>query len=482
MPEYRYILETCNEKIAFDNSKRRSVEACPFCGKGNKDGKFVPYIGFKDRGHCFSCGEHSTMGNHTCPGCGAEKAFNRYVDVQVNEQYLDDSVGKCLYCDYHYSPKQYFEKNGNIVDAPKTTQYTNLEPAKLPLVKPKPEPMPVSFIPVEVFKSSLKSHETNCFVRFLISLFGIEITSLLISRYFIATSKHWSGANVFWQIDISGKVRTGKIMLYDPLNGKRIKEPMSRVDWVHSVMKYPDYNLKQCFFGEHLLNDKTKPVALVESEKTAIIASVYLPQFTWLATGGKDGLNAEKCKVLAGRKVSLFPDISKHEINKHTTFELWSRKATELSNLARFNVSGMLESKATEDERLQGLDLADYLVRFDYNLFIHTQSQKVPVIESVQPVLLPPVQINSQDQPVIQSVKVVNLWDIQSLRDFFSKTEVPNGIMLNACTKIVDPVLFIKSTIEIIEANNGKETFFPYYQRLDNLRTLLSSPGHLILN
>ena len=35
--------------------------------------------------------------------------------------------------------------------------------------------------------------------------------------------------------------------------------------------------LKQCFFGEHLLREKTMPVAIVESEKTAIISSVYLP-------------------------------------------------------------------------------------------------------------------------------------------------------------------------------------------------------------
>ena len=35
--------------------------------------------------------------------------------------------------------------------------------------------------------------------------------------------------------------------------------------------------------------DKTKPIALVESEKTALIASYYLPQFLWIASGGKNG-------------------------------------------------------------------------------------------------------------------------------------------------------------------------------------------------
>jgi hypothetical protein len=67
-------------------------------------------------------------------------------------------------------------------------------------------------------------------------------------------------------------------------------------------------------FGEHLLIDKTKPVAIVESEKTAVIASVYLPQFIWVAVGSLTNLNAEKCNVLKGRTVTLFPDLNGFDI------------------------------------------------------------------------------------------------------------------------------------------------------------------------
>lgn len=62
---------------------------------------------------------------------------------------------------------------------------------------------------------------------------------------------------------------------------------------------------------EHLLHigsawlPKTKEVAIVESEKTAVIASIYLPQFTWLAFGNLTNLSFEKCKVIRGRKVNV---------------------------------------------------------------------------------------------------------------------------------------------------------------------------------
>lgn len=100
-----------------------------------------------------------------------------------------------------------------------------------------------------------------------------------------------NGATVFWQIDIHGNVRAGKIMGYDFETGHRIKEPFNQVSWVHSVKKLPYFHMKQCLFGEHLLSgnstgQSTKTIAIVESEKTALIAALFIPDFIWLATGG----------------------------------------------------------------------------------------------------------------------------------------------------------------------------------------------------
>lgn len=293
---------------------------------------------------------------YRCPGCQqGEKTFSLYIDKETGE-HIAPSVGRCnreSNCGYHYTPKQYFQDNNISFDTPQPKAY-----------RPKPvisQQKPVSFIPVEVFKGSLKGHEANHFVKFLIDLFGVEVAGELIGRYFIATSKHWNGATVFWQIDTQGKVRTGKIMLYSPTTGKRIKEPFNHITWVHKALKQPLFELKQCLFGEHLLQDKTKPVAIVESEKTAVIASVYLSRFIWLAVGSLTNLNTERCSVLKGRNIILFPDLN--------GFEKWNTKAKELSHIARISVSDLLERKATETERKQGLDLADYLIRFHYKDF-----------------------------------------------------------------------------------------------------------------
>ena len=51
-----------------------------------------------------------------------------------------------------------------------------------------------------------------------------------------------------------------------------------------------NFVLQQVFFGEHLVTED-KPIALCESEKTAIMMSVFRPEFTWIAAGGSEMLN-----------------------------------------------------------------------------------------------------------------------------------------------------------------------------------------------
>jgi len=354
----------------------------------------------------------------------------------------------------------------------------------------RPMPDPVSFIPVMEFEASLKAFETNNFVKYLIDLFGSEIASKLISRYFIGSTNHSfknktypdyiseTGATIFWQIDKIGKVRTGKIMLYNSTNGKRIKKPFNHVNWVHSILRMQDFQLMQCFFGEHLLkSDPCKPVAIVESEKTAIIASIYLPQFIWLACGSLTNLNPEKCKVLTGRKIILFPDKG--------GFDQWTIKANELKPLVKFRVSDLLEVKNAEPKS----DLADYLLKINYKEFASAEPLQIlqPEIthESLPPANFQPVLEIMQFEPAEnkdyfskpEPPKPLD-WEqeINELEQYFKNISLPTQpVIYYQCSTIINIRCFLETHFETLKANHGKRTFLPFLNRLQILKNLLKN-------
>jgi hypothetical protein len=209
-----------------------------------------------------------------------------------------------------------------------------------------------SLIDAEVLKATLNGE--NNFVDYLYTLFDEDVVRQLQATFFIGSSNHWNRSTIFWQIDINGKIRSGRIILYDPKTGERVTSPFEHVAWVHTKLKDPNFILSQCFFGENQLKGNQKPCAIVESEKTAIIMSVFFPQYIWLACGGKDGLTNKKMEVLIGRTVTLFPD--------NGGYELWNEQIKSLPSGIRFTkVSNLLERKATAEEK--GNDLADYLIR-----------------------------------------------------------------------------------------------------------------------
>jgi len=257
-----------------------------------------------------------------CPECN-KRTLVKYIDMGTGE-YLPDHYGRCdreIKCNYHLNP--YKDGYYKMIWEQENEHGANFQRKQLTPYRPqlKQEIKQPSLIESDILKSSLKGYEENIFIKYILKKFGKKITEKVIEKYFIGTSKHWSGATIFWQIDIPGKIKTGKIMLYDQ-NLHRVKEPFNHITWVQTVLKIENFNLKQCLYGEHLLKGNTMSVAIVESEKTAIIASIYFPQFIWLSCGNLQGLNIEKCKVLSGRNVCLFPDIN--------AYEKWSTKAKEL--------------------------------------------------------------------------------------------------------------------------------------------------------
>ncbi|TSD62624.1 hypothetical protein FFF34_019010 [Inquilinus sp. KBS0705] len=320
-----------------------------------------------------------TQSRYRCPRCNHRtKTFTLYIDIESGGQ-LAPHVGLCDRvdnCGYHFTPRQYFSQVGNYPLA-----ISNRPITKRAKQTAKPKPATEYYIHPDYVNDSFVNYADNHFVQYLITRFGFDIADTLVGRYRIGTSSHWHGATIFWQLDGNGYVRTGKIMLYNKTTGKRVKQPYNHITWAHtqllkqvgslqsavgsddkltanSQQQTINFTLNQCLFGEHLLiTSPYKPVAIVESEKTAIIASALMPAFIWLASGSLDGLNADKCRVLQNRQVMLFPDVN--------AYDKWVAKAGQLKRAmpgTRFEVSRLLEQQATDADKKAGVDLGDVLV------------------------------------------------------------------------------------------------------------------------
>ena len=283
-----------------------------------------------------------------CPRC-TKRRFVRYVDTDTGAL-LAEQYGRCdrqEQCRYWQQPQ-----------GGKLETFAPLRPTP-----------PPSYMNRVLMEQSAKHGGKSIFAQWLKRTFGQEAANKALSRYNVGLSTKWKGATVFWQVDTKGRVRMGKIMLYDE-TGHRVKQPFPHVTNVHSIMRLENFNLSQCFFGEHLLNERpSDPVALVESEKTAIIASIYFPHFVWLATGGTNGCKWKERavhSVLQGRRLHLFPDLG--------AYSTWQKIVATMQGFT-VTMNNLLEQHATEQERAQGFDIADYVLR------IHTRTDTNEVQE-----------------------------------------------------------------------------------------------------
>jgi len=294
----------------------------------------------------------------TCPKCGKPKSFVRYMDNEGKIEF-PEFVGRCDHedrCGYHYTPKDYFNDNPDVshqMIKDSRDKCQSLPPKASIEIKP-------SYMNNSLVTSSQKCYDRNNLFLFLNQRFGIKETERLFNMYRVGTSRYWNGSTVFWQIDCQNRVHAGKIFLYNKENGHRVKDGGSKISWVHSVMGLKDFNLNQCLFGEHLISQYSiAPIAIVESEKTAIIATHYMPEYIWLATGGKDGcFNSRAIQILNGREVMLVPDLK--------ATEQWVQKSLLLKDVCKkVTVCKVLEEIATPEQYEEGLDVADYLLEED---------------------------------------------------------------------------------------------------------------------
>jgi hypothetical protein len=342
---------------------------------------------------------------HICPNCN-KRTFVLYIDT-ITGEYLPIDFGRCdreQNCSYHKAPpkgkpaylidylaltsitdKAYklVDLNGVISIIPKsqilellndkcyvtewylktsTINYLNSECKYFntdevnfvnEVKKTKaPEPIKPSFHNLELLdKMYYEQPVKDNLTKFLETIFTPDEVFKATQNYFISgTNLKWNKSTIFWQIDTNEKIRGAKVMLYNEHTGKRVKEPYNHINWLHKVINDPDFKVNQCLFGLHnITEDYNKTIAIVESEKTAIIMSIILPDFIWLATGSKGNFKFELLEPLKNRNVIAFPD--KGEYNN------WLNKATELNAFGfKISVSDLIENTDFDN----GFDLADY--------------------------------------------------------------------------------------------------------------------------
>lgn len=279
-----------------------------------------------------------------CPSCGTNHSFAPYIDTVTGER-LPDQYGRCNrveHCGHHNIP------DGKIIEN---------KPLFTPVSKVKKE-----FIDNNLFISTIDPRRVinsltfkDKFSSYLFKTFSeYDVISSLL-KYKVGEDDKWEGSTVFWQVDQEMDVRTGKIILYDN-NGKRVKKPFPKVFWAHTPDKnletVPDYNLKQCLFGTHLITDEVEEYHVVEAEKTAVVCSIVDSKKVWLGCGGIEMLNDGNLEPLLGKKVVFYPDKGEKAMTK------WQNKLKQFDGKIDYTInSGLEKTKLPE-----GSDLADYLI------------------------------------------------------------------------------------------------------------------------
>src|SRR5690554_1805897 len=320
---------------------------------------------------------------HICPECG-KKTFVRYVD-EITSEHLPERYGRCdreQNCAYHLNP--YADGYGKN----ESDQY------KAPVIrKTRPATRPVHF-DFETYKiaQAPTRYAKNVFLQNLIHRVSFPFSPTQVDEvarlYQLGTitQGYMAGAVTFPFIDETGNIRAVQVKQFDETNHT------TRTSFLHSIIekhhtqhgqKLPGWleaYTKQdkritCLFGAHLLSRyHSNPVALVEAPKTAVYGTLYfgLPEtpesLIWLAVYNKSSFTFDKISALQGRTVLVFPDLSKDG----STFKEWQRKAKDLERRlprTRFIFSDLLEQLAPEQDRQEGQDLADYLIRLDWRIF-----------------------------------------------------------------------------------------------------------------
>jgi hypothetical protein len=283
------------EKLEF--AKKRNLKiVTPCCKKNNKDGKFASYKGFEEQAFGY------------CHSCGKTTLPMKLDAISKNQN--------------HFKPIA-----SNVISTQK-----------------------LSFIPESIIWKSYINKPINNLSKYLLANYPSKKVQSTLVDYVLGSNPNCG--TVFWYINKQLRVQKSKICFYNT-SGKRTNK--------FYVPYKNDKGYRFCLYGEHLLLDHSynQIVLLVESEKTAIVGSIVIPEYTWLAYSGINGLTDEKIKTLKGYKVVIIPDLSDNAV------QIIQRKLPLLRQTCGFiNILDLRNGKTDVELKAEGVynnDLEDFI-------------------------------------------------------------------------------------------------------------------------
>lgn len=189
-----------------------------------------------------------------------------------------------------------------------TPNLPQIYPKSTPTLPPEPQ-----FLPLENIENGAKLVKNSNLFQFLAGKYPSKIDK--IRRVFWDYRVGWaqgytingcSACSLFPMIDVNGNCHRMKVIPFPSNDHHRIKGQDKRKD----ITQRSGKNTKLTYFGSHLLRKyPNKPIAVCESEKTALVGQIFFDQFLWIATGGKGNLKPHHAAFMKGRVLNLFPDV-----------------------------------------------------------------------------------------------------------------------------------------------------------------------------
>ena len=218
------------------------------------------------------------------------------------------------------------------------------------------------------------SNDLDCFQPFIAAgKLSVEDMRQACDRYYLGKTK--TGAPIFWMIDD----------LHRPLD--------AHIDttWISTLLKNREplinsWHVQHCLFGLHLLAHaeaptgdwrncgiakpkasnatggpglSASPIAIVESESSAIVLSALFPESIWMAYATTSHLSPDLFSPLEGHIVTIYPNTDP-TLSTYLFFQDLVTLTQQQYDLD-ITISPLLEDNATPTQKERNIDLLDFL-------------------------------------------------------------------------------------------------------------------------